>query len=211
MKPGDIKARREAYPLTQSSLARRAGVSVQAIRNWEHGRRGVSERYRTLLDAALTPTATIRYRRTRTGRHWCAAEDAELRRMVSAGAATNAIATALNRNFERHRTQSAVAHRAHDLGLSLRGDWYSEGDVCRLLGVHWKAVNRWRAGGALPATRSENVRDGAPSHWWRIEASDLAAFVERYAGVAFDPARVRNRTLKAKAEIAASANRRQAV
>jgi transcriptional regulator with XRE-family HTH domain len=47
--PADLKSRREALGLTQSALAERLGVSVQAVRHWEQGVRPIP----AMLELAL--------------------------------------------------------------------------------------------------------------------------------------------------------------
>lgn len=49
MTPADLRALRAALGLTQLQLADRLGVSVDAIRHWEHGRRSIPEPVRRLL------------------------------------------------------------------------------------------------------------------------------------------------------------------
>lgn len=53
MLPADLRALRAALRLTQRQLADRLGVSVDAIRHWEHGRRPIPEPVRRLLVSLL--------------------------------------------------------------------------------------------------------------------------------------------------------------
>jgi putative transcriptional regulator len=58
MKPREIKKVREALMLSQPEFAARVGVSVDAVRAWEHGRRHPSPRHqRAIVATTQEPTA----------------------------------------------------------------------------------------------------------------------------------------------------------
>lgn len=213
MTPEELRAAREAYPLTIKELARLIGVSAQAVRSWEHARRRPRPaQVRTLRDFFERPrpsqigcggSVACSCRCHAQGRRaWQAGEDAFLIRAAASGSSASDIAALLAEKFGQERTGSAVIQRASRLGASFRVGWYSENDVARRLGVHPRWTRMWREAGMLPAARHIDSVRGRPSKWWRIELADLEAFVDRHAGVLVDPARIRDPGLRERAEVA---------
>lgn len=219
MSPEQIKAGRLAVPLTQVELADLAGVSPQAVRNWEAGRRTPRPaQVRTIeaifarrpLPARCTCVCHTRTT-TRSGvRVWTDEETNALRQLIGEGKDPDQVVDALAELTGHRRTRPAIDDRARRLGLTfMRG--LSVHRVSFLLGVRHHRVEHWIARKILPARRHVSIAQGAASRWWRIESADLEAFVQAYAGEAFSPATVRDRALRTEAEIAAALRGRRAI
>lgn len=217
MTPAEIRAARLAIPLTPAELGQRVGVNAQSIHNWEAGRRTPRpDRMRSLEAVLLTrAVCTCACHQKKSPRasipHWTREESALLRRLVLDGATPDEAVSALEAETGYRRTKTAVVHRAGMLDCSFYRDQYSGSDVARMLRVTKWRVTTWIERGWLRAERHVGVISGRTSRWWRVERSDLEAFVGRYAGREFDPIGIRDRGLKARAEVAAAVNRRAAV
>ena len=226
MTPKEIRERRLALGLTPDQLGHRLGVSGNAIRAWERGDRRPWGKNLRRIRAAFglgnpdeacwcachrdehrpePPRHRIAGRQNR--RRWTAEEEATLRRLLAEGLPLDDVARTLNGAHGQDRTQAAVSTRASELGEAV---WrvYSGRQVARHLGVGINLVVRWIEDGRLPAVRGVDNKYGQPTRWWRITPATLEAFAERYAGVLFDPSRVTDAALRARAEVAAIRNRR---
>ena len=83
-----------------------------------------------------------------------------------------------------NRSPNAVCVRAKRLKLSLRirEDWFTEAEVCEILGVDHKKAQRWidsKALKASPHTEVQPQKDGSAK--WHIEATDLRKFIINYS------------------------------
>ena len=83
-----------------------------------------------------------------------------------------------------HRGVNSVVLRAKRLGLSrrVRDGWYTKREVCEILGVDHKWVQRRIDNGELKA--AYNNPDRKPQQggmaYWRIQEEDLRAYIRRY-------------------------------
>lgn len=214
MKPAEIKERREAIPLTQGELAKRCGVNIQSIRHWEAGRRTPRPEQARALQAAFATAGdcdcqchVLGLKRAGIPR-WGHDEVEDLKRLVAAGQDPDGVVAALAERHVYRRTRQAVVAKARLIGLSFYGSRISANEAAHALGLDHGCVTRWISKGLLPAERHIGIDRGRASHWWQIHPDDLGAFVDRYAGIEFDPARVRDQALRARAEVAAAVNRR---
>lgn len=217
MTPSEIRRRREAVPYSQGELGKIVGVSVVTVRSWEAGRRAPRAKQLRALEAALSSRDECECRchvlglRRAAIPRWTRAERDDLRRLVASGATPEEAADALEEAHGWRRSRAAVVDKAGQIGSSFYREQYrSEASVSRAMGVgHW-STRRWINDGLLPAVRHVSIRAGTPSKWWRITSADLETFVSRHAGIAFDPSTIREPALRARAELAAAQNRRQA-
>lgn len=218
MTPSEIRQRRLAYPLTVAELAKRVGCSAQAIRQWEYGHRTPKPAFLRMLRAAFAATpppldecggrtggcaCTCHGRRVVA---WSAEEEAALRDGIERGDSPAMVAQELTQTFGHLRTTNAVKVRAARRGISRLTRNASQHELRRRLGVSTRRVRGWITSGRLPASRDWRANE-RQDHWWRITPDDLDAFVDRYAGILFQPSQVRDRVLRARAE--AAVNRRQ--
>lgn len=82
-----------------------------------------------------------------------------------------------------HRTINSVVGRSKRLGVSSRNrsGWYTKGDVCRILGVDHRWVQRRIDSGALPATWHNGRRPrNRGAAMWHIAQEDLRRFIRQY-------------------------------
>jgi hypothetical protein len=128
---------------------------------------------------------------------WTPSRDAQVLAMFREGRTQKEIADTL------YCSPQAVRHRLMFMGESSRAGWRSEHEVGRALGVSWRFTRRWRLDGQL------KFRAHDSSTWHRIADAHLEAFVREYAGILFDPQKVRDPSLRMLAEVSATANRRQ--
>lgn len=221
MTPAEIKEIRLAVPLTQTEMATIIGVSIQTIRNWEAGRRSPRLHHERSLRALVAEQApeVVNCRQLPTGcacrchggpTMWTHDEIAYLRREIELSVPPAKIALSIATVTGRARSVSAIVNKAQELGLSWRVGWYTESEVKRLLGVNHHRIRRWREAGLLVSRRHEAGLRGRTSHWRRIDADVLDAFVVQHAGVHLNPTIIRDRALRTKAELAAAVNRRRA-
>lgn len=208
MTPEEIKRRRLAYPLSTDELAKRIGVSPQAVRSWERGDRAPYSYHLSRLEALFAKRDGCRCgchggaALSRTGvPPWSTQESDRLRQLVDEGLDPDAVADTLAAEFGHRRTRSAINDRANRLGLTFMLAYSS--DRARLaLGVTKHRIYQWITTGVLPAQRHVGVDSGKSTPWWRITQADLEAFVERYAGTLIEPARIRDATLRERADAA---------
>lgn len=134
---------------TRQRLAVQFGVSESAVRG-------------QVINMGLT----TRIRR----RRWTDSETQLLVEMIQTSAASS-IARRMG------RTVAAVQMRAQQLGLSRRrgrDDWYTQQEVCQILGVNDRWVQRRVGEGALVASREGQV--------WRFSQGALRAFIVGHCG-----------------------------
>lgn len=141
-------------------------------------------------------------------RDWTPAELRLLRTLIGNGETVETVVRQLDFQLGRQRSRTAVARKAWELGLIYRQGWYSESEIRTGFGVHNSRVRAWRESGALPGQRHVSPRRGNLTRWWRFDEADVLAFIDRYAGVLFNPATVRRRDWRARAEVAAARNAR---
>lgn len=183
MTPEEIKARRLAFPLTADDLAKRLGVSVNAVRSWERGdrvpvgpSRAALERLFAKRDGCACSCHGGNPNSRQGGRAWSEAEMADLKRLVEEGKSPDQVVERLAATYGYRRTRGAIAHRANKLGLTFYVSQYSASEAARRLGVNRSQVDRWIAAGQLRASRHVGIFRGQLTPWWRIEADDLEAF-----------------------------------
>jgi len=84
-----------------------------------------------------------------------------------------------------HRSPNAVKIKATrlKLGLRARDDWFTKKEVCEILGVDHKKVQRWIDTGALQATwhNGRKPQQNGMS-MWHIETEALRRFIIKYSG-----------------------------
>jgi DNA-binding XRE family transcriptional regulator len=187
----EIKARRLAYPLTPTDLAKRLGVSANAVRAWERGDRvpvGPSKAALERLFAKRDGCFCVCHGgapNSRQGvRAWSDAEIADLKQLVQEGKSPDEIVEILAATHGFRRSRVAITDRASRLGLSLYVHQFSATEAARELGVSRRRIDQLIGRGELRARRHIGLYRGRVSHWWRIEAADLEAFAAANRGQA---------------------------
>lgn len=130
-------------------------------------------------------------------RLWTPQMDEQITRGLDRGETVAQIAARL------YLTEDSIRWRVKQLGRSLRDGWRSRVEVSSLLGVSWRAVDRWSRAGLLKVTRHG-------TRWTRVADVDLEAFVAAQAGLLFAAEDVQDARLRRLAETSALANRRRA-
>jgi hypothetical protein len=113
----------------------------------------------------------------RTDRHrWDPQQDEQLRRLLPRYAALT-VARRLGRSVNSvvvHSKRLGIHRRIHD-------GWYTENDVCEILGVNHHWIRRRIDSGALRATYHNGRRPtNHGSAMWQITARALRAYIRRY-------------------------------
>lgn len=153
---------RREYQQTHESrdhLALKLGLSVNQVH------------HRLAKLGLLKKTDRVTYR-------WTPAEVARLEKLMEQGKNVEQIAKLMNRSPNAITT---YAHRHLHLSFRDRNSWYTKKEVCEILGVDHKWVQRRIDSGALKASwhhGHEPQKNGSGA--WHIEGDDLATFIRTY-------------------------------
>ncbi len=151
-------------------------------------------------------TRVTRSKRRGAGVLWSRPEDRTVMRLASEGLRPHEIAAEMNRLFRTDRTDKGVRLRINKLGGSTRpSSAFTRKDVEDLLGFGERKARRLMREGKLTARKPTNVF-GETMLWHVITEEELAAFVDAWAGIEFDPSRMQAGPWKSRAELAARAN-----
>jgi hypothetical protein len=104
------------------------------------------------------------------------------------------------------RTKVAIESQIHTLGWSIREAYWSITEVAQLLGVSTEVTSQWAHMNLLG---SVNKLSNQPRSWTRLRKTDVKAFVERWAGILFDPEKIKDSKLKVAGLAAQRKNSRE--
>lgn len=197
MTPAELRAKREAYPLTRREMALRLGVSYSAVGQWESGTRTPPSRMAKQIEKFFALRVGCRCRchgpAVRVGlQMWTPEHNARLRGYVAEGKLPIEIAQIFTDEGVL-RTPGAVYRQARVLGVYFETPG-TRGRLAlsRKLGVPPQTCDRWTTQGLLHPRQDVHLTTGQPIRAWIYEDADVENFLRDQAGILIRPEQIRD-------------------